>query len=133
MSIVLLFLPSLPASVIALIAGGYAARQARRRAHLVALTAIATVSLTIAAATLSGHVSGRSFWEAMVGAMIAGVFGSAIPLTAYFELGYRVRSRVALTCCWLLGALPLSIYLIVVTFIVVAQTRCAPHQYECPV
>jgi hypothetical protein len=133
MSIVLLLLPSLLVSAIPLAAGSYAARLTRRRAHLIALTGIAILSLAIAAETLSDRVGGRSFWEAILGATIAGIFGVAMPLTTYFELGYRVRSRAALACCWLLGALPLSVYLFVVSFIVVAQIRCAPHQYECPV
>jgi hypothetical protein len=133
MSTVVIFLPSLLVSTIPIVAGSYTARLAKRKAHMIALTAIAIVSLAIAAGTLAGHVSGLSFWEATIGALIAGAFGSALPLTAYFELGYRLRSRAALACCWLIGAVPLSVYLIVVIFMVAAQTRCAPNQYECPV
>jgi hypothetical protein len=133
MSIVLILLPSLLVSAIPIVAGICTARLARPRTHAIALAGIATLSLMIAAGTLAGHASDVSVSEALIGAMIAGVFGSAIPLTVYFELGYRVRSRVALACCWLISAVPLSFYVFIVLFIVVAQTRCAPHQYECPV
>jgi hypothetical protein len=133
MSIVLILLPSLVVSAIPILAGICMAHLARRRAHAIALAGIATLSLMIGAGTLAGHASNVSVPEALIGAMIAGVFGSAIPLTVYFELGYRVRSRVALVCCWLIGTVPLSFYVIIVLFIVVAQTRCAPNQYECPV
>jgi hypothetical protein len=133
MSIVLILLPSLLASAIPIVAGIYTARRARRRAHVIALTGIATLSFIIGVGTLAGHASGVSLPEAIIGAIIAGVFGSAAPLTVYFELGYRVRSRVALVCCWVIGAAPLAVYATIVLFIVAAQTHCAPNQYECPV
>jgi len=126
-------LPALLASAIPIAAGISSARLARRRVQAIALTVIATLSLIFGAWVFSEHAGDVSVGRALIGATIAAVFVGAIPLTVYFELGYRLRSRFALLCCWVIGAGPLYFYAIILLFAVVAMTQCRPNQYECPI
>lgn len=126
-------LPALVASAIPLAAGIGLARLARRKVHAIALTVIAALSLVFGGWVFSEHTGNVSVGRALTGAMIAAVFLGAIPLTVYFELGYRVRSRFALLCCWVIGSGSLYFYAIILLLVVVTQVQCAPHQYECPI
>jgi hypothetical protein len=105
---------------------------ARRRAHPIALLCIAALSAALGYATFTGHSSEVSASQALLGAVIAGLFGAALPLAVYFELGYWVRSRAALVICWLAGAIPLFWYAVIVFLMVTAKIDCRPEQYECP-
>jgi hypothetical protein len=104
-----------------------------RWAHAVVLAVIVGISLALGVATFSQHSSEVSASRALGGSVIAGALGGLLPLTAYFELGYRVRSRIVLIVCWLVSVVPFYYYAIVLVLLVAAQTNCTPDQYECPV
>jgi len=124
--------PALVASAIPMAFGIYLARRAGRRVHITGLALIATLSVIFGALVFFEHASDVSVGRALIGAAIAAVFAGVIPLTVYFELGYRLGSRFALLCCWVIGAGPLYFYGIILLLIIVTQTQCTPHQYECP-
>lgn len=115
------------------LAGRLVARRGIRRGHLAALVVIATASLAIGVWAYAEHFPEVPDSRALVGGVLAAVFVGLLPLTAYFEIGFWVRSRIALLIVVAVTAVPLLCYGFVVLLIVSSFTNCTAGQYECPI
>lgn len=109
------------------------ARLRSRRAHRAALLAIVAVSLGIGAWAYVERASGVPDSRALIGASIATMFVGLLPLTVYFEVGFWVRSRIALAVFVLVAAVPLIFYGFIALLAVSTYTECTAGQYECPI
>ena len=115
------------------LAGRWSARRPPRRRPRIALLAIAMLSVGLGAWTFFERNPAVPVGQALLGGAIAGALLCALPLTAYFALGYWMRSRVAVAAMLVVSAGPLLCYAFVLALGVASLTSCSPGQYECPV
>lgn len=102
-------------------------------AHACALAVILALSAGIGTGAYLQHASEVPPSRAQIGAAVAAVFAGLLPLLAYFEVGYWLRSRIALALIAISTAVPLLYYGFVAAFAVADLTNCTAGQYECPI
>jgi hypothetical protein len=99
-----------------------------RLVQVLASVAILAAGLGFGAWTMSGHNPAVSEAQAIWAGLRAALLLVALPAFAFFQLGYRVRSRVVLAVVWISALVPVGIYLLIVGLGVVVSLSCSNAQ-----
>lgn len=129
LQIILLILIVSPAPIIAGAIAAVSAPTGRARE----IMGIAIFSALFGASTFGVNVEEAGVGRALLGALIAAFLVGVVPVAIYFELGYRIRSRVWLAVWWVITLAPMVVYVWLALFLVARVGGCAPMQYECPI
>jgi hypothetical protein len=118
-------------TLVPVLAGHATARMTGRLGHAIALGAIAALSFGAGLWAYEGRLAGVPQSQALSGGLTAGITLAFLPLLVFFELGYWLRSRIALGVVWAVLAAPSMVYGVLLLWSVERTVQCAPAETEC--